>query len=114
MHELSLARSILDIVEDYAAKHDFRRVNTLRFSCGRLSCIDPKSLEFAFRIQAEGTKAACARLVFDIRPAMIYCFTCEEDRELDHYETICPQCRGCDVILAGGTEELKLIEMDVD
>jgi hydrogenase nickel incorporation protein HypA/HybF len=114
MHELSLAQSILDIVEDYATKHDFQCVNTLRFSFGRLSCIDPKSLEFAFRIQAEGTKAANARLDFDIKPAKIYCFTCEEDRELDHYETICPQCKGCEVILSGGTEELKLVEMDVD
>jgi Zn finger protein HypA/HybF involved in hydrogenase expression len=32
---------------------------------------------------------------------------------LDSYEAACPQCKGGEIMLTGGTEELKLIEMEV-
>ena len=57
MHELSLIRSLLDIVEDYAAKHRFHRVHSLKLSFGRLSCLDAQALKFAFDVQSAGTKA---------------------------------------------------------
>jgi len=56
MHELSLIRSLLDIVEDYAAKHRFHRVHSLKLSFGQLSCLDAQALEFAFGIQSAGQK----------------------------------------------------------
>ncbi len=40
MHELSLIRSMLDIVEDYAITKGFHKANTLNLSFGRLSSID--------------------------------------------------------------------------
>ncbi len=114
MHELSLIQSLLDIVDEYAARHRFEKVNCLQLSFGCMSCIDPKSLEFAFDVQSKGTKAEGARLEFDIRPAVIYCFSCEQEHEQQHYSGDCPQCGGRQVTLTGGTEELKLVEMDVD
>jgi hydrogenase nickel incorporation protein HypA/HybF len=114
MHELSLAISLLDIIEEYARQYEFRRVKTLHLSLGRLSCCEPKSLTFAFDIQARGTKAEGATLRFDIRPVIVYCFACQQEWPLDGTELICPHCRGGDVILSGGTEELKLLEIDVD
>ena len=79
MHELSLAQSLLDIVEDYARREGFNRVISLKLSFGRLSGIDPGAFEFAFAIQAEGTKAEGAQLEFDIRPAVLYCMACEKE-----------------------------------
>jgi hydrogenase maturation protease len=40
MHEMSLVSSMLDIVDEYAARHAFRQVNVLRLSFGALSAID--------------------------------------------------------------------------
>jgi len=114
MHELSLTQSLLDIVEDYARREGFSRVNVLKLSFGRLSCIDPGALEFAFDIQSRGTKAEGARLKFDIRPAVLYCTHCKQEILSEGFQPLCPLCGGGDVLLAGGTEELKLLEMDVD
>lgn len=115
MHEISLTQSLLDIVEEYARREGFARVNILKLSFGRLSCLDPDSLDFAFAVQSRGTKAEGARLEFDIRPAVVYCDDCGGEATLPGpFELLCPRCGGDRVRLTGGTEELKLQEMDVD
>ena len=114
MHELSLTQSLIDIVEDYARREGFKRVNVLKLSFGHLACIDPGTLEFVFDIQSRGTKAEGARLEFDIRPAVLYCMACKQESLSGSFQSLCPRCGSGDVLLAGGTEELKLLEMDVD
>jgi hydrogenase nickel incorporation protein HypA/HybF len=113
MHELSLTLSILAIVEDYAQKHGFDRVRSLKLSYGRMSCIDPKALTFAFEIQAKGTRAEGANLTFDVQPIVVHCLDCGKDSELPSYAAVCPQCGGENVMVTGGTEELRLLDMDV-
>jgi hydrogenase nickel incorporation protein HypA/HybF len=114
MHELYLAESILNIVQDYAAKQHFKKVNSISLSFGRLSCIESKSLQFAFEVQAKDTLAENALLDFKILPAVIHCFSCEKDLEVETYSALCPNCSGEEVILTSGTEELQILEMDVD
>jgi len=114
MHELYLAESILNIVQDYAKKQHFKKVNSISLSFGRLSCIESKSLQFAFEVQAKETLAEKALLDFKILPAVIHCFSCEKDLEVESYSALCPNCSGEEVILTGGTEELRMLEMDVD
>lgn len=114
MHELYLAESILDIVRDYARRDGFAKVNSILLSYGRLSCIESKTLQFAFGVQAQNTKAQGAKLEFKILPAVIHCFSCEKDLEVTAHGGSCPACGGADVILTAGTEELKIMEMDVD
>jgi hydrogenase nickel incorporation protein HypA/HybF len=114
MHELSLTQSLIDIVEDYARREGFKRVNVLKLSFGRLAGIDPGTLVFVFDIQSRGTRAEGARLEFDIRPAVLYCAACKQESLSGSFQPLCPCCGSGDVLLAGGTEELKLLEMDVD
>ena len=114
MHELSLVESLLEIVDEYAAKDGFTRVTSLRLSCGKLSSVVPQALSFAFDVQSKGTRAAGAALELEILPAVIHCLACEKDFETDRFEGQCPVCKRFDVLLVGGTEELKLIELDVE
>jgi len=114
MHELSLINSLLKIVDDYATAEGFNKVNALKLSFGRLSCLDRQSLEFAFSVQSAGTKAEGATLVFEILPARILCLNCDRESAMDETWDHCPACQSPDVMLTGGTEELKLLEMDVD
>ena len=114
MHELYLAESILNIVQDYAARQNFSKVNSISLSFGRLSCIESKSLQFAFEVQAKNTSAENACLDFQLLPAVIHCFSCEKDLEVETYSALCPSCGGEEVLLTGGTEELQILEMDVD
>ncbi|MCE5261911.1 MAG: hydrogenase maturation nickel metallochaperone HypA [Deltaproteobacteria bacterium] len=114
MHELSLAQSLIDIVEDYGRREGFARVRSLKLSFGRLSCIEPDSFRFVFSVQARNTKADGARLEFDILPAVLYCLRCEQEFSSEVFQPDCPCCKGHDVLLTGGTQEMKLLEMDVD
>jgi hydrogenase nickel incorporation protein HypA/HybF len=114
MHELSLVESILQIVDEYAAKEGFARVTSLRLSCGKLSSVVPQALSFAFEVQSKGTRAEGAALELEILPAAIHCLACEKDVEIDRFEAQCPTCKGFEVLLVRGTEELKLIELDVE
>ncbi|MGP8152959.1 MAG: hydrogenase maturation nickel metallochaperone HypA [Smithella sp.] len=114
MHELYLAESILNIVHDYAKRDGFKKVNSVVLSYGRFSCIEPKALQFAFEVQAKDTKAQGAVLEFKIMPAVIHCFSCQKDLEVKTHTGICPGCGGQEVILTAGTEELQILEMDVD
>ena len=114
MHELYLADSIIQIVHEYAARNPFKKVNSILLSHGRLSCIEAKSLTFAFDVQSQSTIAHGARLEFKILPAVIHCFSCEKDLEVDAPTGTCPSCGGWDVLLTAGTEDLQILELDVD
>ncbi len=114
MHEVSLAVSILDIVEEYAAKTGFSKVNSIRLSFGRLTCIEPKTLEFAFQVQAEGTRASGAKLVFEVLPIEVHCLNCGADSLPEKYGGTCPKCGGGEILVTGGKQELKFIDMEVD
>lgn len=114
MHELYLAESILHIITDYEKRNGFKKVNSMCLSYGRLSCVDPKTLQFAFGVQAKNTVAEGAKLNFQVLPAIIHCFSCEKDIEVQTITGNCPDCSSLDVLLVAGTEELKILELDVD
>lgn len=114
MHELYLAESIIGIVKDYADRDGFKKVNSILLSYGRLACIESKTLQFAFDVQAKNTPCESASLQFKIMPAAIHCFSCQKDLEVQAHTGICPSCGGADVVLTAGTEELQIIELDVD
>lgn len=114
MHELYLAESILNILDDYAARDGFKKVNGVVLSYGRLSCIESKTLQFSFDVQARGTRAEGAVLQFKILPALIHCFSCEKDLKVKAHTGTCPACGGDEVVLIAGTEELQILELDVD
>ncbi len=114
MHELSLVNSLLEIVDDYASRESFKTVNCLHLSMGRLSCVDRDSLQFAFDVQAKGTIAEGARLSVELLPAVIYCFACGCETRQNYFDAVCSKCGSGQVTLTGGTEELRLVDMDVD
>jgi hydrogenase nickel incorporation protein HypA/HybF len=114
MHEMSLVQSILDIVKEYAAREGFKKVLSITLSFGKASTVVPASLTFAFEVLSENTIAQGAELKFDIKPVVIYCMSCSKDITVNSYEAVCPFCNGNEVLLSGGTEELKLVEMDVE
>jgi hydrogenase nickel incorporation protein HypA/HybF len=114
MHEMSLVQSIIEIIDEYAKKENFKKVESISLSFGKASTVVPAALEFAFEVLSENTIAQGARLEFDIKPVVIYCLSCDKNFEIDSYEAVCPVCNGGEIMLTGGTEELKLIEMEVE
>ncbi|MCX8043985.1 MAG: hydrogenase maturation nickel metallochaperone HypA [Desulfobacterota bacterium] len=114
MHEQSLVQALLDLIEEYAGRYGAKKICRVRLSCGRVSGIEPACLRFAFAVQSQGTVADGAHLELDLLPVRIYCFACEQEIQDEAYHAVCPRCRGSAVVLVGGTEELKLIDMDAE
>lgn len=68
MHELSLAQSVVEIVEDAARREGAARVASVRLELGELSHVEPESLAFAFEVAAREGSARGARLCIDRIP----------------------------------------------
>ena len=62
MHELSLAQSVVEIVEAAARREGAARVASVRLELGELSHVEPESLAFAFEVAAREGCARGARL----------------------------------------------------
>ncbi len=114
MHELTLVQSVLDIVEDYRKKYKFKKVNSITLEFGSLTCVNEEALKFAFDTFSKGTIAEKSKLIFRIIPPQIYCNSCKKESTVKEDFSKCPICNSQDIILIKGTEELRLIEMDVD
>jgi hydrogenase nickel incorporation protein HypA/HybF len=115
MHELSLARSVLDVALEHAEKHNAIKIGRITLSFGKMSCIQPDALETAFEVMARGTRAEGAVLTFEIIPAVVSCLTCDRQYDIEYQGIlVCPVCGDPSVLLVGGTEDLSLIQMEVE
>lgn len=62
MHEMSLAESMLQLIEDAAYQQGFTRVKTVWLEIGQLACVEQESLRFGFDVVTRGSIAEQARL----------------------------------------------------
>ena len=88
MHELALARGVLDAALAHA---DGRRVTRVDVTVGALRQVVPDSLAFHFEILARGTPCEGARLAQSVMPARMGC-ACGEEWELSEPSFRCPRC----------------------
>ena len=112
MHEVSLCRSLVRIMEDEAARQGFRRVRTAYLDLGALSCVESAALRFAFESCTRGTCADGAELVIAVQPARAWCWDCAGEIAVTAYGGDCPACGGGKVQLLDG-QEMRLRELEV-
>lgn len=110
MHEISLAGSILGMVEASARREGFRRVGTLRVEVGRLSGVEPQALHFALESLAPGTCLQGAEVVIDEPEGRAWCAACNGDVPMQQRGEACPHCGGYGLVPTGGTE-LRVVEL---
>lgn len=114
MHELALAAALLELIEAQAREHGFKRVNSFKLGCGRLAGVEEHCLRTAFEQLASGHALVAGGFEIDWLPVVTGCCECGAELEARDYRGRCPGCGSPRVLLHGGTEELKLLEMDVD
>ncbi|MDY6988176.1 MAG: hydrogenase maturation nickel metallochaperone HypA [Thermodesulfobacteriota bacterium] len=113
MHELSIAQSLLEIVQDECDKHGVSKVTRVCIRIGTLSTIVPEALTFSFEVITEKTIAEGAALDIQIVPAMGRCPTCKIDFEIDRASFLCPECGGmASEIISGQELEIAHIEAE--
>jgi hydrogenase nickel incorporation protein HypA/HybF len=114
MHELSIAQSLIELVEETAAQAGAARVKTLTIQIGALAGVVKESLWFSFELAAEGTCCAGAKLQINVIPVSIFCDRCEQASQLnDVYVQICPRCGMPAAKILTGLE-LDLVSLELE
>ncbi len=113
MHELSIALSLIDTVEEEAERHS-GRVSAIHLKLGPLSGVVAEALVSAFEMAREGTTLAGARLVIEEMPVVVYCSTCQARQPVASIQWFC--CPVCDTpaaeVVQGKELEVVALEME--
>jgi hydrogenase nickel incorporation protein HypA/HybF len=109
MHELSIARSIVDLVAQAA---DGRKVRRVTLEIGKLSGVAPDAVAFCFPEVARDTDAEDAILEIREIDGVARCETCGEEFATPTLLTIC----SCGALsyqrIRGGELNIKSIEVE--
>jgi hydrogenase nickel incorporation protein HypA/HybF len=112
VHEMSLAESVLQIVEDSARHGGFCRIAAVRLEIGRLSSVEPEALRFCFDAVVRGSLAEGARLEIIEVPGAGRCLKCSATVPLAALYDACPHCGSYQVEPTQGTE-MRVKELEV-
>ena len=112
MHELSLAGSILQLVQDAAVRERFARVRRMTLAAGALSGVEVGALRFALDAVAPGTCLEGAEIVIDEPPGRAWCPHCARSLTIGARTDACPCCGGYALQATGG-DELKVVDLMV-
>ncbi|MFZ1828954.1 MAG: hydrogenase maturation nickel metallochaperone HypA [Candidatus Competibacteraceae bacterium] len=113
MHEMALAESILNIVEETARRQGAARVTEVRLEIGELANVEMEALQFGLEAALCGSLAEGAHLEFLLIPGQGLCLTCGETVALTARYDPCPQCDGYPVRPTSG-QELRVKDILVE
>jgi hydrogenase nickel incorporation protein HypA/HybF len=80
MHELSIALSIIEGVEEEIARRPDVRVAAVHLKLGPLSGAVKDALLFSYDLACEGTQLAGSTLEIEEIPVVLYCTVCQQER----------------------------------
>lgn len=103
VHELSICKSISDIVGRRAAGREVRIVHV---RVGKLRQIVPDTLVYCWSLVNEDSPLAGSELQVESIPAAIRCTSCDHTQTLTEFDFICSSCSGQDVEIVAGEEFL--------
>jgi len=115
MHELSLARELVRLVDEQCEQHGYQQVLCIHLKLDAFSCAAPEALGFAFESLRTG-KLATARL--DIRQADAegHCSICGCRAMLDEAYAACSRCGGIMLPAQAGVMragDIRVTELEV-
>jgi len=113
MHELSIAQSIFDIVEQHLPKENGSGVKSVRLKIGELAGVVPDSLEFCFSAITAGTRLQGALLDIERIPLVCSCGECGAHFPVRDSVFLCPRCGGSRTSILTG-RELQVIEIELN
>lgn len=112
MHELSIAQSIIEIVEQAVAPSDYPAVNAVRVRVGEISGVVPDSLDFCFSAAVAGSSLSNARLQIEYVPLRMECKSCSNIFASELGNIQCPRCEKTETAVVSGTE-LQVVEIEL-
>ena len=93
MHELSIALSILDVVEEEVKRRGNVRVQAIHLKLGLLSGVVKEALMSAFELASEQTDFDRCSLIIEDVPISVHCPQCNAERPVHSMQSL--YCAGC-------------------
>ncbi len=112
MHEMSLAESVREIVEDTARAHSALRVSAVRLEIGALSHVEVEAMRFAFDVVMRGSVAEGARLEIEQPPGSAWCMHCSQQVAVAQRGEPCPHC-GSHQLQVNGGDRMRVVDIEV-
>jgi hydrogenase nickel incorporation protein HypA/HybF len=113
MHELSIAQSIIQIVEKSLPFGFSKKISLVHLSIGTLSGIELDALTFAFSVIKKGTLLSGSEMEIEIINGFARCKSCNTEFELNSYGNPCPDCGSYSLNIIRG-KEMKVTNIIVD
>jgi hydrogenase nickel incorporation protein HypA/HybF len=113
MHELSIAMSVLDALDEESQSRGGAHITAVYLKIGPLSGVVPQALQGAFDLAREGTDFAECRLVIEETSVLVRCPNCGVEREVQSIqEMACAVCGTAASDVASGRElEVHAVEI---
>jgi hydrogenase nickel incorporation protein HypA/HybF len=113
MHEMSVAKNILDIVHEHIRSEEESKVRSIILKVGELSGIVSDSLEFCFSTLVDNTPLRGAKLLIQTIPISAACNSCNYISQLEYGIFFCEKCHSSDIKLITGKElQIEQIELE--
>ncbi|CCG39673.1 hydrogenase maturation nickel metallochaperone HypA [Magnetospirillum molischianum] len=112
MHEMALAESVIDLVEDAIRDKDIAQVKSVVVEVGILSHVSPEALLFCFDAVCRDSAAAGARLEIVRVAGAGWCLDCGKTVPLSERFGACPECGRHHVQMTAG-DELRVREVEI-
>jgi hydrogenase nickel incorporation protein HypA/HybF len=113
MHEISIAESVLQIIEDTARAEGYARVKVVWLEIGQLAGVETESLRFCFDVVARDSIARDARLEIIETAGLGWCMECACNRVVTSRYEPCPDCGSFRMEVTGG-DEMRVRELEVE
>jgi hydrogenase nickel incorporation protein HypA/HybF len=113
MHELGIAASILDCVQNEAERHAGVHISKVGIKVGELAGVDRDALQFGFDALVKDTEFEPLQLEIESVPRVQRCLQCEYEFRMTEFDPRCPLCGDFGTRCVNG-EELDIAYMEVD
>jgi hydrogenase nickel incorporation protein HypA/HybF len=114
MHELAIAQSIVEVVEEQASACKATHVKSVRLKIGEASGIVAASLTFSFEMLTSFEPVlAGTQLLIDTVPHRAHCQHCNREFPVMNFVAQCPTCQEWSHDIISGTE-LQILEMEIE
>lgn len=113
MHELSLAESVMQIIQESATTQHFRRVTRITLEVGELAAVEADALRFCFDAVSNGTIAEGAALHITPISGLGRCNACGATMTMRERYGLCEQCGDPHLeIIAGDRMQVKELTVE--
>jgi len=113
MHEMSLAESVREMVDETARANGARRVAAVRMEIGKLAQVEIEAMRFAFDVVKRGSFADKARLEIVETDGTAWCMRCSQPIVIARRGDACPRCDSYQLQVTGG-DRMRVMNIEIE